>query len=436
MSVTALDHRPPGIPLGPLVGVAVNVLYLVAWIVARPATGFTPSYISQILGVQAIVFFVWSLLVNTVLPGLEWLYGGLDQQVKWHRYAAIAGFVAIVVHRVVAPVDAPASQLGQNLGGLAGIGLVILILWALMPPSSRAAKWRGPLGWLARQPFNKWQLVHRFIGVFLIVAMVHGFLEGTSLAAPLLWWLYMGISALGVLLYLYREFVMLKVVPRSEYDVVDVRRVDKRTLIMSLKPVKGRVNAIAGQFAFIHFDTDGWGLHPFTIASAPDSPLLEFGIRVSGDDTQRLYDNLAPGARAIVSRPHGSFNYAAGASRQAWVSGGIGITPFVSWLRSLDDQFDRVVDLHVAARNEAESPYAADLRALVAHHPSVTLITYYSDDGEGLTAELVARRLGEARREASIYMCGPRPMMKAFESGLSDLGVPRGHITWEDFNVR
>ncbi|MBK9158683.1 MAG: hypothetical protein IPM11_11340 [Micropruina sp.] len=94
----------------------------------------------------------------------------------------------------------------------------------------------------------------------------------------------------------------------------------------------------------------------------------------------------------------------------------------MSWLRSLDDQSDRVVDLHVAARNEAESPYAADLRALVAQHPSVTLITYYSDDGEALTAELVARRLGEARREASIYMCGPRPMMKAFESGLSDLG--------------
>ncbi|MBK9158684.1 MAG: hypothetical protein IPM11_11345 [Micropruina sp.] len=89
---------------------------------------------------------------------------------------------------------------------------------------------------------------------------------------------------------------------------------------MSLKPVKGRVNAIAGQFAFIHFDTDGWGstLHD---RQRSDAPLLEFGIRVSGDDTQRLYDDLAPGARAIVSRPHGSFNYAAGAPRQAWVSG-------------------------------------------------------------------------------------------------------------------
>jgi ferredoxin-NADP reductase len=38
--------------------------------------------------------------------------------------------------------------------------------------------------------------------------------------------------------------------------------------------------------------------------------------------------------------------------------------------------------------------------------------------------------------EVWIYMCGPAQMMRSFERGFEQLGVPRSHIFWEQFELR
>lgn len=424
------------IPLGPLVGAVVSLVYLVAWIVAAPATGFTQAYLGDILGVQAVVYLAWSMIMVTVLPGMERLYGGIDHQVKWHRYAAITGFGLFIVHGAVDTAGPNATDLGKALGSISAYGLILLILWALLSPTSRAAGWRGPIGWVARQPYDRWKFIHRFIGLFLVVAMIHGLLDGTSLAMPALWWMYLIICATGALAYLYREFVMLRVLPRNEYDVAEVRRPDKRTLIVTMTPVKQPLPMTAGQYAYVHFGTDNWDPHPFTIASPPGAKQLEFAIRNAGDDTQRLYDSLAPGTRAIVGQAHGYFNFAQGGKRQVWIAGGIGITPFLSWLRSLDDQFSTRVDLHVAAKTEAEDIYASELRELAATFPTVRLHAHYSDSGDHVKPQFIATELGAELEEVTIYMCGPRSMMRALEKEFAAVGVPHHRIHWEDFSFR
>src|SRR5205807_5365412 len=92
---------------------------------------------------------------------------------------------------------------------------------------------------------------------------------------------------------------------------------------------------VAGQFVFVRFGGGhGWEPHPFTISSAPQESLLHLSIKGRGDETQRLIDTLQPGVPARVGMAFGMFDYRRGGHKQVWIAGGIGITPFRSWIRA------------------------------------------------------------------------------------------------------
>ena len=95
---------------------------------------------------------------------------------------------------------------------------------------------------------------------------------------------------------------------------------------------------VPGQFALIYIEAkDGWHRHPFTIASAPAERILRVTVKALGDYTSRLRELLEPGMPAVVGGPHGRFNHAKGAPDQVWIAGGVGIAPFLSWMRALDE---------------------------------------------------------------------------------------------------
>jgi len=122
--------------------------------------------------------------------------------------------------------------------------------------------------------------------------------------------------------------------PLTEYSVGAAERPDARTLLVELEP-RGEPLAFAlGQFVYVNFGSDKWRPHPFTVASGSSARRLQLAIRASGDETSRLYEVLQPGVTAVVAGPHGRFNYRRGGARQVWIAAGIGVTPFISWIRS------------------------------------------------------------------------------------------------------
>jgi NAD(P)H-flavin reductase len=66
------------------------------------------------------------------------------------------------------------------------------------------------------------------------------------------------------------------------------------------------------------------------LASAPHEPLLRFAVKALGDDTSQLHEIVKPGMPAVIGGPFGRFSYHKGTSRQVWIVGGIGVTPFLS----------------------------------------------------------------------------------------------------------
>jgi len=417
---------------------AVVVGSVVLWASARPGGQPDGRYLGEFFGAEAVLLFSCSLVLATLLRGIERAFGGLDRVAQWHRHTAVAAVILVVIHPSFAgsaPVP-DASVMGLRLGDVALIGLPALAVWSLAP-SLRAAKWSRLVRHLARISHEHWLTGHRLTGLFVAAAVVHGLLVDPVLkvSAPLKAG-YLVAGGLGIAAYVYRELFARFVVPVYDYTVADVQRPNEMTVDVFLQPVGRPLNFEPGQFVFLAFGgVDGWQRHPFSVASAPTQQRLEVSVRAVGDYTRDLRDKLKPGTPAKAAGPFGGFDYRGGGKQQIWIAGGIGVTPFMSWIRALDEGFDRDVAFFYSVASEADALYLDEIGAAAAAHP--TLRPHVVDSGRDgyLTAEQAAFGIvGEAG--VWVYMCGPPAMMSALSRGFRKLGIPASQIRWEQFNVR
>jgi len=417
--------------------VAVALANVALWLAARPPQQPTGRFIGELCGAEAVLLFSCTLLLATLLPAIERAFGGLDRVAVWHRRTATAGALLLVPHvaLVTSPPDPYATGVGPGLGDLALLGLLVLSLWGLAP-TLRAARWPGPVRRLARTTYERWLTPHRLTGIFVAAAVAHGVLVDPVLhRSTLLRAVYLTVGGAGVAAYLYRELLARFVVPIYDYQVAEVRRPNDATVEVSLDPVRAPVSFVPGQFVFLAFGgPSGWQRHPFSVASASADRRLEVAIKAVGDYTHHLRDNLRPGDPAKIAGPFGGFDYRRGGKEQIWIAGGIGITPFMSWIRSLDDGFDRDVAFYYSVAHEIDALYLDEIEQAGTEHPIFDPHVVVADRDGFLTAEQAAA--GRNLADAWVYMCGPPPMTKAFRDGFRRLGVPRSRLRWEQFAAR
>ena len=353
---------------------AVVLGSVVLWFLARPSGQPGGRYVGEFFGVEAVLLFSCSLVLATLLRGIERAFGGLDRVALWHRHTAVAAVILMVVHPVFAgsPPVPHVSATGLLLADVAMIGLLALAVWALAP-SLRAAKWSRLVRHLARISHERWLTGHRLTGLFVAAAVVHGLLVDPVLKVSVpLKVAYLIVGGIGIAAYVYRELFARFVVPVYDYTVADVQRPNEMTADVFLQPVGRPLSFEPGQFIFLAFGgVDGWQRHPFSVASAPAERRLEVSVRAVGDYTRDLHDKLKPGTPAKAAGPFGGFDYRGGGQHQIWIAGGIGITPFMSWIRALDESFDRDVAFFYSVARESDALYLDEISAAAAAHPTV-----------------------------------------------------------------
>jgi predicted ferric reductase len=117
-----------------------------------------------------------------------------------------------------------------------------------------------------------------------------------------------------------------------------------------------------------------------------------------------------------------------------WIAGGVGVAPFLSWLRALDGHLPHRVDFFYTA--EGRAPFADEIHAIADRHESLHAhLIDTSVDGR-LTAEQVLAAADDNRGNLSVFMCGPREMLRAFQTQLRLAGVPAKRIHREQFDWR
>ena len=426
-----------------IVGLAITNVVL--WVQLRPPGVAGTMSLGEILATTAIVLLSCSLVLATRAPFLERFFGGLDRMYLWHRWSAVAAVVLLFPHSalVTSAPDPNMNELGSVLGQVALIGLVLLLLWALAPRLSAVMR-RIPTKvqrWFMQ--YQRWFTLHRLTGLFVVAGLVHSALVDPVLRRSmiLLGW-YVAVAAVGTAAYVYRELFLRFFSRRWQYDytVSAIHRLDPRALEVILTPTARPLPFVAGQFVFVHFGGSAeWERHPFTVSSAPQERDLRLSIEALGDYTQHLSDTFQLGAPAIVSIAFGLFDYQKGTREQVWIAGGIGITPFRSWIRAFptEQQLEFDIDLYYTVRTEDEALFLDEIRTAATQHPSFRPHIIYSQRDGSLTMEHIVETCGGGTIVAKdVYMCGPSGMIESFQQSLRKLGVPPIHIHFEHFNFR
>ncbi len=130
------------------------------------------------------------------------------------------------------------------------------------------------------------------------------------------------------------------------------------------------------------------------------------------------------------------FNYKTGGPKQIWIAGGIGLTPFLSFVRDMDSSLAHDVDLYYTVRHPEEAIFVDELEAADARNPRLKVHIRYSAKEGSLRIEDIIKNVQGDIRSCHVYMCGPLPMTMAFEKKFLELGVPKENLHYEEFNFR
>jgi predicted ferric reductase len=412
--------------------VVVNILL---WLIFPPPNDNRPHFLNQYIGeifsTSGLILFSCGIFLAARPRFLEPFFGGLDKMYRTHKNAAIFAFSFILAHFFTMGFGS-GFHLNVSLGKIAMIGFIIWILFALAP--------RIPfVGNDITLPYHTWRFTHRFVGLFFITGLVHHFrVQNLLQTTPIVRIYVLTIAFAAVAVYLYKEFLYDRVRNRFAYHVAGARRLSGNTLEITLKPLKKTIHFNPGQFLFVHFlgDKKLGEPHPFSISSAPRSEEIKLAVKASGDFTRYLHQTLQAGTEARLDGGYGMFNYKSGSRQQLWVAGGIGLTPFLSWIRDFQPgPLGYEIDFFYSVRTLEEALYLEEIQPAAAAHPEFRFYLICSNSEGPLTGDRIIAASGPVANK-EIYLCGPLGMTLALKRQLIAAGARAGSFHYEEFNFR
>ncbi|MBI5842921.1 MAG: ferredoxin reductase family protein [Chloroflexi bacterium] len=411
----------------------IILVNLLLWIFFGPTEGVSKNFamqkLAEMLSSSAMILIATALFLANKPRFLEPFFGGLDRMYVTHKNITLLALLVLLIHLIIVPASDNAGP-GVWIGWFTYPSMLILVLLTIAP--------RVPLiSHFAHLRYDQWRGLHKYMGVFFILGATHALMaEPLILHAPVVFGYAGTIVVIGALAYLNKEFLWDRLKKRGQYKVDSVKRLNGTTLEVTLHPRTSKLVHRAGQFLYVHFDSDKVleEPHPFTISSAPREENLRVSIKASGDWTQHLHEHLKPGATAYVDGPYGEFNYKPGSKKQIWIAGGIGITPFLSWMRDFDDLHHEVHFFYTVAVPE-EALFVDEIQGAAEKHGNFHAhILFTSKDGRLSVDKIIAASGDVTGRD--VYMCGPVKMVEAFRETFLAKGLRPANIYYEEFNFR
>ncbi len=422
--------------IGNFVIILAVILTVAVWFIFPPEQDGRPNferqYAGEIIGSINIVLMSFSLFMSTRPKWAEAYFGGLDKMYITHRQTSTAAFLLIFVHVLTVPISTTGWKLGNYLAVIAFTGIVSTVLITLAPRIAFLNRLTGGT-------YEGWKSLKKYIGIFFIIAFFHSLTIGNPLhALTAITWVQL-FFIFGAVSYLYTEVFGRFFKKFTPYTVEAVRHPNASTTEVTMRARKQPIKRQrAGQFLFVRFPGDKIlnESHPFTISSAPHEDVLRLTVKASGDFTRELFAKLKEGTDAVIEGAYGMFDYKTGRQKQIWIAGGIGLTPFLSFIRDMDGNLAHDVDFYYTVRHQEEALFADEIHAAVKKNQSFRARIRCSATEGSLTIEEIVKNANENLSEHDIYLCGPLPMIQAFEKKFISLGVPKSNIHYEEFNFR
>jgi len=192
----------------------------------------------------------------------------------------------------------------------------------------------------------------------------------------------------------------------------------------------------------VHYDARG-NRRTFTIASSPTEDTVQLGMKYYEPASmfKSRFEGLRPGDVVYGSQLAGNFTMKGDEGKKlAFVAGGIGITPFRSMVKYLEDT-DTTADIVLlyVVSDPAEFVYVHELKAAAA--VGVKTIPVITTPGLQIPGTINAKLNGDLLRqlvpdyaERKFYISGPNAMVDGAKHYLRTLGVSRTKIKTDHFS--
>jgi predicted ferric reductase len=293
-----------------------------------------------------------------------------------------------------------------------------------------------------RLTYETWHVSHLAMYVALGLASWHQ-ANGAEIAGQPWWadyWIGLHLAVFGSVVAfragrpIFRgarhRFRIDKIVAESS-DVTSVYLTGRRIDRFKFRP---------GQYANVMFLSKGrWSPHPFSFSAAPNGQFLRVSIKAAGDFTNRIRE-LPLGTLALLEGPLGAFAVAEPRDKYLMVAGGIGITPIRALIESLSASGRDIVLLY-SVKSADDLVFASELRTMIAHcHFILSRHSNSAEEGDThvghergrIDTRMLARLVPDVQ-DREVFICGPRPMMKAVAAALGELRVRESSIHYEQF---
>lgn len=184
--------------------------------------------------------------------------------------------------------------------------------------------------------------------------------------------------------------------------------------------------------------------HPFTIASSAErKDAIEMSIKSLGRFTSKIRQ-LKPGDKVFVDGPYGyySVNRYPETKRLVLITGGIGVTPVMSMLRTMADRGDkRPVTLFYCNQEWDTLTFREEVEELQKRLNMKVIYTIERppQDWQGekgfLNSTILNNYLPPEWKSdgTEVFLCGPMPMLNAVEKALMASGFKESRIHTERF---
>ncbi len=417
--------------------VILTIIPVILWMLIMPLTfrfasvAGTSTSIGQLLGIIGMVLFSIAMILSTRLKIFDTLFGGLNRAYIVHHQIGGIAFILLMIHPLslavaylFTSVKSAALFLlpGQdwiNNFGIAGLlslmGLLILTYYVDLP-------------------YELWRFSHKFLGIAFLFGAIHVlFVPSDVTMQPVLKIYMFALIACGLLAFTYRSILGRWLVPRLPYTVFDIKLRGDGVYEIILTPQTDKVLTFSpGQFMFIQFSLPGISqeTHPFSMSSAPTSKGFSITAKALGDFSSKI-STIPLGTTAKIEGPFGRFSpFYVPAQSYVWIAGGIGITPFMSMARAL--QNITPIDLYYIVKTEPEAVFLQELHSIATRLPGLRVIPWYTKQYGHLTGELIKKYTPDITQR-EIFLCGPPAMMKGTKTELRKVGISGSRIHSEEF---
>jgi predicted ferric reductase len=413
----------------------IIALSLIPVLFILPGLSFSVSRIGDILGLTGFSMFAVVIILSGRIKFIEKFFNGVNDGYTAHHFFGGLAFVLLLFHPLLLAYDyllvsvqaaaiflLPSADWTQTFGTIAlAVMIATLVITFYM-----------------KIRYQVWKFSHKFMGLAFGFAFFHVFFIGgdISLNNGLKIYLFV-LSLIAIIIYLYRSLFSSFLVKTYRYVVEDIKPFEDKIWEVSLKPAHGKaIKFKPGQFAFVKFSSKVLSreAHPFSFSSF-DGESLKIAIKEAGDYTKKV-GGLTKGDTADIEGPFGIFSFKnIKNENQIWIAGGVGITPFLSMLRSLGEKDrDYKIDFYFSVKDKSCLAFKDEIESIARINKNLNVIFWTTDTNGFISAEKIKSQT-TSLMQRDILICGPGVMMSTLKKQFLNLGFEKGNLHTEEFKL-